>query len=175
MIKYTSLHCQPWARAHLFRKSIKWQKKQTNKRKRSTWSIEEARFLAVVRHLLLTVLRLANRSQQLLLFCKVGKVDGMLVYTRRRSNPGQLSVVVLDHHPCVLLCNQVKTWWCGQTASVSSWRVNNQPGDFLFIYLFIFAPISLIYHLVWAPSCLQNSINSSRYTFSQSGIFYGHS
>lgn len=68
-----------------------------------TWSVEEAGLPAVVGQLLFAVLWLADGGQQLLLFGRVVKVDWVLVYTRSRSDSGELCVVVLDLRPCVLL------------------------------------------------------------------------
>lgn len=69
-----------------------------------TWGVEKAGLLAVVGHFLFAVIRLADGSQQLLLLRRVKEVDHELVPTWRRSDSGQLGVVVLDHHPRVLLC-----------------------------------------------------------------------
>lgn len=71
-----------------------------------TWGVEETGHFAVIRQFLFTVLRLLNNGQHLLFLRRVVKVDWILVYACKWSESGQFCVVVLDHHPCVLLCRQ---------------------------------------------------------------------
>lgn len=68
-----------------------------------TWSVEEAGLPAAVGQLLLTVLRLADGSRQLLLFGEEVKVNGKVVWTRRGPQLGERRVVVLDYRPRVPL------------------------------------------------------------------------